>query len=158
MGYRIGYGEDLHRLVEGRPLILAGKTIPHDKGCLGHSDGDVVFHAVADALLSACGERDIGFHFPPGDPKIEGIDSAKILSFAYGKAKKAGLKLANLSLVIIAEEPKLSPYVDDMKTNLATLLDLEPNRVGITCKTNEGLGEIGAGKALACRATLLLEE
>ena len=158
MGYRIGLGEDLHRLEEGRPLILCGTKVPFEKGLLGHSDGDCVFHAVADALLSGIGERDIGFFFPPNKEEIKGIDSRQILSFAVKKVKEAGYFISNVSLVITAERPKLSPYVDAFKESLSSTLGIPTRNIGITCKTNEGLGPLGENKAIACHATTLLED
>ena len=158
MGYRIGLGEDLHRLEEGRPLILCGTKVPFEKGLLGHSDGDCVFHAVADALLSAIGARDIGFFFPPSKEEIKGIDSREILTFAVSKVKEAGYRIGSVSLVITAERPKLSPYVEAFKESLSATLEIPVSRIGITCKTNEGLGPLGENKAIACHATTLLED
>ena len=158
MGYRIGLGEDIHRLEEGRPLILCGVNVPFEKGLVGHSDGDCVFHAVADALLSAIGERDIGYFFPPSKKSIAGIDSRKILAFAFNKTLEAKMALSNVSIVITAEQPKLGPYIDEFKKSLCKTLELNTKRIGITCKTNEGLGPLGENKAIACHATVLLEE
>ncbi len=155
---RIGLGNDLHRLVEGRPLILSGVKIPYDFGLLGHSDGDVVFHSVADALLSAIGEKDIGNLFPPSDPSIAGINSRKILEAAYKKVTEAGYIIANVSIVITAERPKLAKYIDAFKESIVTTLKVEASQIGITCKTNEGLGYLGQGQAIACQAIVLLED
>ena len=158
MGYRIGLGEDIHRLEEGRPLILSGVNVPFEKGLLGHSDADVVFHSVSDALLSAVGERDIGYHFPPSKEEIKGIDSRNILRFAAEKVKVHGYRISNVSVVITAERPKLSPYIEEFKKSLDATLGIGIRNIGITCKTNEGLGPLGENKAIACHAIALLEE
>ena len=158
MEYRIGLGEDIHRLEEGRPLILCGVEVPFEKGLLGHSDADVVFHALSDALLSAIGERDIGFYFPPSKEEFKGIDSREILTFALDKTKEKGCFISNVSIVITAERPKLSPYIEAFKSSLDQTLKIGFDRIGITCKTNEGLGPLGENKAIACHATVLLEE
>ena len=158
MSYRIGFGEDIHRLVEGRALILGTVEIPYEKGLLGHSDADVVLHALSDALLSGVGEADIGEFFPDNDPSIEGIDSRKILVFAYGKVKEHGYRLANASLSILAEAPKLRPFIEKMKDGIAKTMDVSNELIGISAGTNEKLGPIGEGKAIKCTAMVCLEK
>lgn len=158
MEKRIGLGEDLHCYEKGIPLIIAGVKVPYEKGLAGHSDGDIVFHAVSDAILSALGLRDIGYYFPPSEESIKGIDSRKILEFAKSKIDEEGYSIENLALVIHAQEPKLSPYIDAFKESLTQTLKIETKRIGITCKTGEGLGPIGLKEAASCRAIILLEE
>ena len=158
MGYRIGLGEDIHRLEVGRPLILAGVKVPFEKGLLGHSDADVVFHALSDALLSSIGERDIGYYFSPSNPDIADIDSRKILEFAFKKTKDKGYFVSNVSVVITCERPKLSPYIDSFKESIDQTLRIGIENIGITCKTNEGLGPLGENRAIACHANVILEE
>ncbi|MCR5078710.1 MAG: 2-C-methyl-D-erythritol 2,4-cyclodiphosphate synthase [Bacilli bacterium] len=153
---KIGFGEDIHRLIEGRKLILGTVEIPHSLGLLGHSDADVVLHALSDALLSAIGEPDIGFFFPDNDASIEGIDSKKILSFAVRKVKEAGYKVGNASISILAERPKLRPYIDKMKEGIAKILEVSPSDVGIAAGTNEGLDAVGEEKAIKATAITLL--
>jgi 2-C-methyl-D-erythritol 4-phosphate cytidylyltransferase/2-C-methyl-D-erythritol 2,4-cyclodiphosphate synthase len=149
---RVGVGSDTHRLVSGRPLILGGVRIPHDKGLLGHSDADALIHAVMDALLSAAGLRDVGFYFPDNDPKYKGADSLKLLAEARAKIEQAGFRTVNVSAVISAESPRLSPYIDDMRARLADVLGIPQNRVGLTAKTGEGLGFIGRKEGVAATA------
>ena len=158
MSYRVGFGEDIHRLVEGRKLILGAVEIPFEKGLLGHSDADVVLHALSDALLTGVGEADIGAFFPDKDPSIEGIDSRKILAFAYAKVKEHGYRLANASLSILAEAPKLRPYIETMRKEIAKTMDVPAELIGIAAGTNEKLGPIGEGKAIKCTAVVCLEK
>lgn len=158
MAYRVGLGEDIHRLEAGRPLILSGVEVPFEKGLVGHSDGDAVYHAVSDALLSSVGERDIGFFFSPNNPDIKGINSEKILALAKEKVLEAGYHVANLSIVITAERPKLAPYLDQFKANLSRILEIPAKDIGITCKTNEGLGPLGENLGIACHAVTLVED
>ena len=153
---RIGFGEDIHRLVEGRKLILGTVEIPYTLGLLGHSDADVVLHALSDSLLSAVGEADIGYFFPDNDETIKGIDSKKILAFALEKVKEHGFKVGNASISILAERPKLRGYIDKMKEGIASILEISPSEVGIAAGTNEGLGPIGEGKAIKATALSLL--
>ncbi len=149
---RVGQGYDLHRLEPGRRLILAGVSVPFEKGSVGHSDADVVFHAVIDALLGGAGLGDIGEHFPDTDPDYKGIDSAVLLQLALKKIRDAGFSPVNVDLTIIAEKPKLSDYKSAMLKNLSEQLDLDQTAVNIKAKTNEGLGPIGRGEAIACWA------
>ena len=155
---RIGTGFDLHRLVEGRKLILGGVTVPHDKGLLGHSDADVLTHAVMDALLSSVCERDIGYHFPDTDERYKGADSMKLLAEVMKIVARHGFKPKNVSAVIMAEKPKLMKFVPTITANLAAALDIPEQDLGITCTTLEGLGIIGEEKAIAVRCYLLVEQ
>lgn len=154
--HRIGIGYDLHRLVEGRKLILGGVEIPFDKGLLGHSDSDVLTHAVCDALLGAAALGDIGSHFPDTDPRFRGASSLDLLSAVVGLISESGLTIANVDVIIIAERPKLSPYIQAMRERLADILGVELNRVSIKAKTNEGLESIGRGEAMAAHAVALV--
>ncbi|MFC1783624.1 2-C-methyl-D-erythritol 2,4-cyclodiphosphate synthase [Planctomycetota bacterium] len=154
--YRVGQGYDLHRLVEGRKLILGGVEIACDRGLIGHSDGDVVLHAVIDALLGGAGLGDIGEQFGDTDPAYKDVDSGVLLSEVLEKVRSAGFAPVNVDTTIIAEKPKLSDYKPALRRRLAQLLNLDESAVGVKAKTNEGLGEIGAGEAIACCAVTLL--
>jgi 2-C-methyl-D-erythritol 2,4-cyclodiphosphate synthase len=154
--YRIGYGEDIHRLVAGRRLVLCGTTIPFDLGLLGHSDADVAFHAVSDALLGSLGLGDIGKYFPPKDPACEGIDSLVIVKKCLGFIQERGYAVHNCDVSLIAEEPHLSPYIDEMKKNLALALEVKENQVSVKAMTNEGLDAIGRGEAIKAVAVLTI--
>ena len=154
---RIGYGEDIHRLVPDRKLILGGVEIPFDQGLLGHSDADCLLHAIADALLGACALGDIGDHFPIDDPQWENADSKKILSESYSLVKKKGYQIANLDASVLAEKPRLSPYRLAMRESIARVLELELNQVSVKLMTNEGLDAIGEGKAIRSTCICLLE-
>jgi 2-C-methyl-D-erythritol 2,4-cyclodiphosphate synthase len=153
---RIGIGYDLHRLVPGRPLILGGVPVPHEHGLLGHSDGDVVLHALCDALLGALGEPDIGELFPDSDPAWKDADSRRFVSEVRARVQAAGYRVSNIDLIIHAERPKLSPYKSQIRQTVAELAGLPPGRVGLKAKTNEGLDAVGRGEALACWAAVLL--
>ncbi len=154
--HRIGIGYDVHRLVEGRKLILGGVEIPFDKGLLGHSDSDVLTHAVCDALLGAAALGDIGSHFPDTDPQFRGASSLDLLSAVVGLISENGLTVSNVDTIIIAERPKLAPYIQPMRERLADILGVELNRVSIKAKTNEGLESIGRGEAIAAQAVALV--
>lgn len=154
---RIGYGEDIHRLVPDRKLILGGVEIPFDQGLLGHSDADCLLHAIADALLGACALDDIGDHFPVDDPQWENADSKKILSESYSLVKKKGYQIANLDASVLAEKPRLSPYRLAMRESIARVLELELNQVSVKLMTNEGLDAIGEGRAIRSTCICLLE-
>ncbi len=154
---RIGYGEDIHRLVPDRKLILGGVEIPFDQGLLGHSDADCLLHAIADALLGACALGDIGDHFPVDDPQWENADSKKILSESYSLVKKKGYQIANLDASVLTEKPRLSPYRLAMRESIARVLELELNQVSVKLMTNEGLDAIGEGKAIRSTCICLLE-
>lgn len=155
---RAGIGYDLHRLVEGKKLVLGGVEIPFKKGLLGHSDGDVLLHAVIDALLGAAGLPDIGTHFPPDDPQYGGISSLLLLERARKLVEGRGFRIRNVDATIVAEEPKLSPFSGRMKQRIAPTLGIPETSVGIKAKTNEGLGLVGRREAIACFAVVLLEE
>jgi 2-C-methyl-D-erythritol 4-phosphate cytidylyltransferase/2-C-methyl-D-erythritol 2,4-cyclodiphosphate synthase len=153
---RIGNGYDLHRLVAGRPLILGGVTIPFDKGLDGHSDADVVCHAVTDAILGAASAGDIGRHFPDTDPAWKGADSVDLLKRAVGILREAGYRVANVDVVVIAQRPKLSPYIDAMRASLACALGIGMDLVSVKGKTNEGVDSVGAGESIAVHAVALI--
>lgn len=153
---RAGIGFDIHRLVEGRKLILGGIEVPYHKGLLGHSDGDVVIHAIIDAVLGAAALGDIGTHFPDTSDEFEGISSIKLLRSTIRMLEDKGLGVKNIDVTIIAEEPKLLPYIPDMREVLAKELGIEKDRVSIKAKTSEGLGVIGERNAIACLAIALV--
>lgn len=156
--FRVGTGFDLHRLTEGRRLILGGVEIPHGKGLLGHSDADALTHALMDGLLSACGLKDIGTYFPDTDPKYKDISSIFLLEKVCEIIKKEGYKPVNVSICIMAERPKLAPYVDKMKAVISQALHLDQRDVGITCTTLEGLGIVGREEGIACQAYCLVNK
>ena len=156
MDARIGIGYDLHRLVPGRPLFLGGIRLAHDKGLLGHSDGDALIHAVIDALLGAAGEGDIGTFFPDDDPRTRMIRSPELLAAVMKRLRRRRLAVRHVDCVVVAEIPKIAPHAAAMKRVLAPLLGLPPGRLGIKAKTNEGTGLIGKGGAIACWAVALL--
>ncbi len=153
---RIGNGYDLHRLVEGRPLILGGVTIPFDKGLLGYSDADVICHAVTDAVLGAAGAGDIGRHFPDTDPAWKGANSIDLLRQAVTVVKAAGFAVVNVDVVVIAQKPKLVPHIDAICGNLAAALDCEASQISVKGKTNEGVDSMGAGESIAVHAVALI--
>ena len=155
-GMRIGIGYDLHRLVVGRPLVLGGVTIPHESGLLGHSDADAVCHAVADAILGAAAAGDIGQHFPDSDQKWKDASSLDLLAGAYEIVRKRGLTVRNVDVVVIAEEPKLGPHLEAMRANVAESVGITLANVGIKGKTNEGVGPLGHGEAIAVHAVAQL--
>ena len=153
---RIGTGYDIHRLVEDRRLVLGGVEIPYHKGLLGHSDADVLSHAIADAILGAAGLHDIGHFFPDTDPKLEGIDSQIILRKAIAEVSHLGYKLQNVDSTLIAQEPKIGPHINSMKRVLSNSLGVTEDSIGIKATTNEGVGDIGKGLAIAAQAACLL--
>jgi 2-C-methyl-D-erythritol 2,4-cyclodiphosphate synthase len=155
---RTGIGYDIHRLVEDRKLVLAGVEIPYFKGLLGYSDGDVVIHAVADAMLGAAALGDIGQHFPDTDPAYKGIASGRILEKALAMVSERGFAVNNVDTVILAEEPKIYPFRAGMAAKLAALLGVGKDRVNVKATTNEGVGSIGKGEAIAAYALVTLEE
>lgn len=155
---RIGHGYDVHRLVEGRDLILGGVKIDSEKGLLGHSDADVLLHAVSDALLGAAGLGDIGRHFPDTDPKYKGADSLVLLASVGEKIKAAGYRVGNLDVTMIAQRPKLAPHIAQMQENIAKTLDVDPSRINVKATTEEKLGFTGSGEGMSCHAVCLLEE
>jgi 2-C-methyl-D-erythritol 4-phosphate cytidylyltransferase / 2-C-methyl-D-erythritol 2,4-cyclodiphosphate synthase len=153
---RAGMGYDLHRFVEGRPFILGGVTIPFDRGLAGHSDADALCHAVTDAILGAAGAGDIGRHFSDTDPRWKGASSIDLLRRALEVVHAQGLDVGNVDATVILERPKLAPYIDEMRANLAAALGVSIDRVSVKGKTNEGLGEIGRGEAIAVHAIALV--
>ena len=155
---RIGHGYDVHRLVEGRDLILGGVKIDYEKGLDGHSDADVLIHAVMDALLGAAGMGDIGRHFPDTDPAYKGISSMKLLDIVGQKIADAGYRLGNVDVTMIAQKPKLKDHIPQMQENLATMLHTDVSRVNIKATTEEHLGFTGDGSGMSCHAVCLLEE
>ena len=153
---RIGNGYDLHRLVSGRPLILGGITIPHEKGLDGHSDADAVCHAVTDAILGAASAGDIGRHFPDTDGAFKGANSIELLKRAVAVVRTAGYTVSNVDVVVIAQQPKLSPHIDAMRASLARAIGIEPEQVSVKGKTNEGVDSVGAGESVAVHAVALI--
>ena len=157
--FRVGLGYDIHPLVAGRPCILGGVNIPSPVGPDGHSDADVLLHAVADAILGAAGLRDIGHYFPNTDTSLEGLDSAVIVKRAVAEAKaQGGWMVGNLDIVIIGERPKVMAHVDAMKAKVAEIIGISASQVGIKATTNEGMDSIGQGKALAVQAICLISK
>ena len=157
MKFRIGQGTDIHRLVEGRKLVLAGVEIPWEKGLLGHSDADVVCHAVSNALLGAIGEGDIGRHFPDSDPRYKGASSVELLRVVMGMVKTKGFHVGNVDLTVLAERPKLGPYREEMRKNLAAVLEVTPEDVNIKATTGEKMGFVGREEGMMAEAVVLLE-
>ncbi len=153
---RVGVGYDIHRLVEGRRLVMGGIDIPHGKGLLGHSDADVVLHAVTDAVLGAAGLPDIGDLFPDTDPVFKDADSRKLLTSAMERVRKKGFAVNNIDLVVHAESPQLSPYKRRMAESIAALTAVSADKVSVKAKTNEGLGPLGYADAIACTAVATL--
>lgn len=155
---RIGFGYDVHRLEPGRPLRLGGLTIPHDQGLVGYSDADVLLHAITDALLGAAGLGDIGIHFPAGDPAYKDIDSRTLLRLAMDKVSAAGWRVGNIDSTIVAEAPKLAPYIEPMRVHIAAVLGLDADQVNVKAKRTEGLGFTGEGAGMAAYAVALLTD
>ena len=154
--YRVGSGVDAHALEDGVPLMLGGVAIDHPRGLAGHSDGDVLAHALTDAILGAAGMEDIGALFPPGDPQLEGADSVALLAEAWSRVRAAGWELVNADVILIGEEPRLAPHRDAMRGRLAGALGVEPERVAVRATTTDGLGFTGRGEGLAAQAVALL--
>ena len=155
---RIGHGYDVHKLVEGRDLILGGVKIDHEKGLLGHSDADVLLHAVSDALLGAAGLGDIGRHFPDTDPQYKGADSLMLLREVYRKISEKGFRVGNIDVTMIAQKPKLKDFIPQMQENIAAAVGVAPDRVNVKATTEEKLGFTGSGEGMACHAVCLLED
>ena len=155
---RIGHGYDVHRLAEGRKLILGGVEVPFQVGLDGHSDADVLLHAVMDALLGAAALRDIGYHFPDTDMRYKGISSMELLGCVAQKIQDAGFRVSNVDVTMIAQAPKLKPYIPQMMENIAAKLDLDLSRVNVKATTEERLGFTGNMEGMACHAVCLLEE
>lgn len=154
---RIGQGYDVHRLVAGRALILGGVNVPFEKGLLGHSDADVLTHAVLDAVLGAAAMGDIGRRFPDTDPAYEGADSIELAKIVAAELRKAGYVIVNIDATILAEAPKLAPYIDEMCKNLAVALEMPTGRVSVKATTEEGLGFTGRGEGIAAQAIALIK-
>jgi 2-C-methyl-D-erythritol 2,4-cyclodiphosphate synthase len=154
---RIGHGYDVHRLVEGRKLIMGGVDIPWEKGLLGHSDADVLLHAIADAILGAIAEGDIGRHFPDTDPRYKGADSLKLLEHVGRLAKAKGYRLGNLDATIVAQRPKMAPHITQMRENIASALNCAEDQVNVKATTTEELGFCGRGEGIAAHAVALME-
>lgn len=154
--YRIGHGFDLHRLEPGRPLIVGGVDLQHDRGCVGHSDGDVVYHSVVDALMGALAQPDIGQQFPDNDPKWKGADSKHFVVEAVKIMRKLGYKIGNIDVTVILQKPKLSPHKQQVRLNLANLLDCSLEQVNIKGKTHELVDSLGENRSIACHVVALL--
>ncbi len=156
MELRIGQGYDIHPLVPGRRLILGGEAIPHDRGLAGHSDADVLLHALGDALLGAAGLGDLGSQFPPTDSRWRDADSSDLVRRVLRLVREGGWRVVNCDLVVIAEAPRLAPHRDSIRRRIAGLLDVEPGAVGLKATTHEGLGALGRGEGIAALAVVLL--
>lgn len=154
---RIGQGYDLHKLVEDRVLTLGGVQIPYELGLLGHSDADVLLHAIIDSIFGAIADGDIGRHFPDNDPKYKGADSLKLLGEAGNILKQKGYKILNIDSTIVAQKPKLAPYVNKMRENIASVLNIETASVSVKAKTNEGMDSTGECKAIQAYAVILVD-
>ena len=155
-GFRIGIGYDIHRLVEGRRLILGGVEIPFEKGLRGHSDADVLSHAICDALLGAAAAGDMGTHFPDSDPRFKDVSSLELLASALSQIAALGYAVQNVDAVVLAERPRLGPYVKTIREKLAGILAVEPDQVSVKAKTSEGLDSVGRVEAMAAHAVVLL--
>ena len=155
---RIGQGYDIHRLAEGRRLIIGGVEIPFEKGLLGHSDADVLLHAIIDALLGAAALGDIGTHFPDSDPQYEGADSLKLLEHVGELLKKRGYAVKNIDSTVIIQQPKMAPHIEKMRENIASALKINKVAVSVKAKTNEGLDAVGEGRAVAALAVAMIRE
>lgn len=155
---RIGQGFDVHAFAEGRPLIIGGITIPYEKGLLGHSDADVLLHAISDAILGAIAAGDIGKHFPDTDPDFKGADSAVLLEKVWGLVKAEGYELGNLDCTIIAQKPKMLPYIESMRERISQLLECSISQVNVKATTTEKLGFTGRGEGIASQAIVLLKK
>jgi 2-C-methyl-D-erythritol 2,4-cyclodiphosphate synthase len=154
---RVGHGFDAHRLVAGRPLVLGGVTVPFERGLEGHSDGDVLLHAVADALLGALGAGDLGRHFPSSDPALAGIDSREILAQVGARLRDAGYDLSNLDATVVAEAPRLAAYLEKMEAVVASVLRVPEDRVNVKVTSTDGLGSIGRGEGIAAMAVVSID-
>ena len=154
---RIGQSKDIHRLVEGRDLIIGGVKIPYEKGLLGHSDADVLLHAIIESIIGALGLRDIGTHFPDKDEKYKGISSMKLLEETYRMMEEKGYHIGNLDSLIIIEKPKMAPYIEDMRRNIAAVLNTDIGNVNVKATCAEGMGFIGNGEGAMAECVVLLE-
>ncbi|MCH1626107.1 2-C-methyl-D-erythritol 2,4-cyclodiphosphate synthase [Fredinandcohnia quinoae] len=156
--FRIGQGFDVHQLVEGRPLIIGGIEIPYEKGLLGHSDADVLLHTVSDACLGAIGEGDIGRHFPDTDPAFKDADSAVLMEHVWKLVKEKGYVLGNVDCTIIAQKPKMAPYIEQIQKRIAELLEASISQVNVKATTTEKLGFTGRGEGIAAQVAVLLQK
>ena len=154
--YRVGQGFDVHALVEGRPLVIGGVTIPYERGLLGHSDADVLLHAITDAVLGAAGLGDIGTHFPDTDPRFRGADSRVLLREAVARVRQAGWVVGNVDATVHAQAPKIGPHAPAMAANIAHDLGVAPDAVNVKAKTNERLGHLGRGEGIAATAVAMI--
>lgn len=154
---RIGEGWDVHALVPGRPLVIGGVVVPYERGLLGHSDADVLLHAITDALLGGAGLGDIGRHFPDTDDRFKGADSVLLLKEAAARVAAAGWTIANVDSTVVAQAPKLAPHIEEMRERIAQALGLAPGQVNVKAKTAERLGPVGQGQSVEARAVVLLE-
>ncbi|MBY6038486.1 2-C-methyl-D-erythritol 2,4-cyclodiphosphate synthase [Fictibacillus nanhaiensis] len=155
---RIGQGFDVHAFCEDRPLIIGGVTIPYEKGLLGHSDADVLLHAITDALLGAAGEGDIGKHFPDTDPAYKGADSKRLLLDSWKLVEKKGYRLGNIDCTIIAQKPKMLPYIEEMRAVIARIFEVSPDQINVKATTTERLGFPGREEGIAAQAVVLIEK
>ena len=155
---RVGHGYDVHKLVEGRDLILGGVKIDYELGLLGHSDADVLLHAVSDALLGAAGLGDIGKHFPDTDPQYKGADSLKLLEIVAQRVKEGGYRVSNIDVTMIAQKPKLRPHIEQMERNISAAVGVDVSRINVKATTEEKLGFTGSMEGMSCHAVCLLEE
>jgi 2-C-methyl-D-erythritol 2,4-cyclodiphosphate synthase len=158
MNIRVGFGFDVHRLVEGESLVLGGVNIPYEKGTLAHSDGDVLIHAICDALLGTVSAGDIGVHFPDTDPTYKNIDSRNLLEKSYAVVKKKGYEIANIDTTICMQKPKLKPHIESMRKTLASLLKLDLSRVSVKATTTEKLGYVGREEGVSAYAIVLISK
>lgn len=158
MSFRAGLGYDVHKLTENRELILGGVNIPYEKGLLGHSDADVLVHAIMDALLGACKLGDIGQHFPDTDPQYKGISSIKLLKHVGALLDKNGYKIVNIDSIIVAQRPKMMPHIPEMENNIAAALNIDPDSINVKATTEEGLGFTGNGEGIAAKAVCMVEK
>ena len=156
--FRIGQSSDIHRLTEGRRLVLGGVDIAHEKGLLGHSDADALVHAVAEAVLGALGLGDLGRHFPDTDPRFEGVSSLTLLSQTAQMMRQRGYRIGNVDALIMIERPKMAPYIAQMKNNLAQVLDCDPQQINVKATRGEGLGFVGREEGVLAQAVVLLEK
>lgn len=154
---RVGIGYDVHKLAKGRKLILGGVEIPHKSGLLGHSDADVLLHAIIDALFGAAAMGDIGVHFPDTDERYQGISSLRLLKRAAVLLEEKGYRIGNVDAVIVAQAPKLAPYIEQMRKNIAETLSVDPDCISVKATTEEGLGFTGEGKGISCQAICMIE-
>jgi 2-C-methyl-D-erythritol 2,4-cyclodiphosphate synthase len=157
MNVRVGHGFDAHQLAAGRPFILGGVTIPHETGPLGHSDADVLAHAISDALLGAAALGDLGGHFPDSDPQWKGADSMRLLAAVHELLARHGWSIGNIDATIVVQKPKLAPFIDDMRQRLADVLELDFAAVSVKAKTSEGMGYTGDGSGIAAYAVALID-